>query len=72
MVFICSECHRIIDPNVVHWEDGVPLPDGMGFELKDPKHAMYNLCYDCICKLGEGKIKTLNIESMKHLNGKIK
>lgn len=70
MIFICSECGRIIDPNVVHWECGVPLPDGMGFELKDPKKTMYNLCYDCICKFGEGKIKTLSIESMKHLNGK--
>ena len=70
MIFIGSECHRIIDPNVVHWECGVPLPDGMGFELKDPKKTMFNLCYDCICKLGEGKIKTLSIESMKSINGK--
>lgn len=71
MIFICSECGRRIDPDRVHWENGVPLPDGMGFELKEPK-AMYNLCYDCICKLGEGKIKTLSIESMKPLNGKNK
>lgn len=70
MTFLCSECGRIIDPCVVHWENGVPLPDGMGFELKDPKKTMFNICYDCICKLGEGKIKTLSIESMKPFNGK--
>ena len=71
MIFICSECGRRIYPDRVHWENGVPLPDGLGFELKEP-NAMYNLGYDCICKLGEGKIKTLNIESMKRINGKIK
>lgn len=63
MTFICSECGRIIDPNRVHMIDGMPFPDGIGCELKDPKGTLYNICFDCLCKLGEGKIQKLNIEN---------
>lgn len=69
MIFICSECGRIINPTVTHKKNGVLYPDGLGCRLKNPQGTMYYICYDCICKLGEGKIKTLSIESMKHLNG---
>ena len=63
MIFICSECGRRIDPDRIHWEDGEAYPDGIGCHLKDPKDTIYNLCYDCICKLGSGKkIKSLNFK----------
>ena len=61
MIFICSECGRVIDPGRVHKVDGNIYPDGIGCRLKDPEGTIYNLCYDCICKLGNGeKMKTLD------------
>lgn len=69
MIFICSECGRVIDPDSVHWEDGVPYPDGIGCHLKNPKDAIYNLCYDCICKLGSGKkLKTFDKVSIENVS----
>lgn len=62
MKFVCSECGRVIDPNVVHEENGFLYPDGMGCKLKDPEGTIYNLCYDCICKLGENKLKLKILE----------
>lgn len=56
-LFWCSECGRIINPTLTHEENGVLYPDGIGCRLKNPEGTMYNLCYDCICKLGEGKLK---------------
>lgn len=63
MTFICSECGRRIDPDRVHWVDGKAYPDGIGCRLKDPEATIYNLCYDCLCKLGEGK----KLKTFEHL-----
>ena len=62
MTFICSECGRVIDPNVTHEENGVSYPDGMGCKLSKPEGTIYNLCFDCICKLGENKLKLKLLE----------
>lgn len=63
MIFICSECGRVIDPNRVHMVEGEPYPDGIGCELKDPKGTLYNICFDCLCKLGRGELTKLKAET---------
>ena len=63
MIFICSECGRRIDPDRVHRVDGKAYPDGIGCRLKDPEATIYNLCYDCLCELGEGK----KLKTFEHL-----
>ena len=52
-IIICSECGRVINPEKKHYtEDGDVLPDGLGFQLKDPKNTIYNLCFECLIALG--------------------